>query len=93
MEKSRARDLQPICMLAHDLINRLAVIVGHCDLLTEDGPEDSKCHKRLALIREIAYTAATELGERQCDLDNLSRSAVIESEKRLRSATPNSVGR
>ncbi len=93
MEKSKARNLQPACMLAHNLINRLAVIVGHCDLLTEDSPTDSKCHKRLALIREIAYTAATELSEHQCNLDNLARSAVIESEKRLRGANSNSVGR
>jgi hypothetical protein len=93
MEKSNARNLQPACMLAHDLINRLAVIVGHCDLLTEDNPADSKCRKRLALIREIAYTAATELGEHQCHLDNLARSAVIDSENRLRGVNHKAGGR
>ncbi len=64
---------QPSCMLAHDLINRLAVIVGYCDLLAQESPDDSKGSKRLRIMRDIANSAAEELNKHQCRLDALTR--------------------
>jgi hypothetical protein len=77
---------QPNCMLAHGLINRLSIIVGYCDLLTDEEPEDSVCHDRLLKIREIANTAAEELGEHQCRLDTLLRESEFGSVSEVRRA-------
>jgi hypothetical protein len=71
MRNLNERMYQPNCIVAHDLINRLSIIVGYCDLLTDEEPEDSVCHDRLLKIREIANTAAEELGEHRCRLDTL----------------------
>jgi nitrogen-specific signal transduction histidine kinase len=30
----------PSCMLAHELVNKLSVVVGYCDLLKNHAPED-----------------------------------------------------
>jgi len=55
-------------MYAYHLINRLTVIVGHCELQMEDArPEDTRVLTRLALIRNIARSLAEELGNRQSE--------------------------
>jgi hypothetical protein len=41
MEKSNGMSALPICPLAHSLLDRLTVIVGHCELLAERSSEDS----------------------------------------------------
>jgi hypothetical protein len=64
---------QPGCMLAHDVINRLSVIVGYCDLLADETPEGSDCRKRLLTIRNLAKVAAADLTEHQCQLETLVR--------------------
>jgi len=58
-------------MLAHHLINRLTVIVGYCDLLVEEAPEDSTSLKRLLQMREIATSAAEELSHHECELESI----------------------
>lgn len=58
-------------MLAHHLINRLTVIVGYCDLLVQEAPEDSERMKRLLQMREIATSAAAELGQHECELETI----------------------
>jgi hypothetical protein len=42
------------CPLAHNLINKLSVIVRTCDLLVEKAPEDSRARPKMLLIRNIA---------------------------------------
>jgi hypothetical protein len=66
MNQSDGETYQPSCILAHDLINRLSVIAGYCDLLRDEAPEDSECYRRLLKIREIAHSAATDLNTRPC---------------------------
>ena len=56
------------CPLAHDLINKLSVIVGTCDLLVEKAPEDSPALPQMLLIRNVARSMAADLGQFQCDL-------------------------
>ena len=51
-----------------DLVNQLAVIVGHCDLLSDHLKEGSQCAKRVGAIQEIAREMAKELNEYQCRL-------------------------
>jgi hypothetical protein len=58
-------------MLAHHLINRLTVIVGYCDLLAQEAPEDSERSRRLLQMREIATSAAEEIGQHECELETI----------------------
>jgi len=63
------------CSLACQLIDKLTVIVGNCDLLREEmesGPADAR---RLDLIRSMAKEIAKELGGCQCRLLEAVRSA------------------
>lgn len=70
---------RPSCILAHELINKLTVIVGHCDLLKESAPEDSHCLERLKQIREVARSIAEDLNRHQCHLDTMMRASVSRS--------------
>jgi hypothetical protein len=69
---------QPSCMLAHELVNQLSVIVGHCDLLEERTPEDSACLERLKAIRDVAKAMAQQLTQHQCDLDAMMRTGMMQ---------------
>jgi nitrogen-specific signal transduction histidine kinase len=62
--------------LTHELINRLSVIVGNCDLLKEELPEASKGGKRLRLIQDAAKTIADQLKKHQGNLDAAIRPTV-----------------
>jgi hypothetical protein len=59
------------CPLAHNLINKLSVIVGTCDLLVEKAPEDSPVRPQMLLIQNVARSMAADLGQFQCDLVRL----------------------
>jgi hypothetical protein len=61
--------------LAHDLVNQLAVIVGHCDLLSAHLKAGSPSAKRVGSIQEIAREMAKELDEYQCQLAECARNA------------------
>jgi len=67
--KSYEIKYQPICMLAHDLVNRLSVIIGHCDLMAEENPENFKLSQHLDAVREMAKSSATALKDHLCQLD------------------------
>ena len=68
MEKlTRERDHHS-CSLAYQLIDKLTVIVGNCDLLREEMEAGSAQAKRLDSIRGTAKEIAKELGECQCRL-------------------------
>jgi hypothetical protein len=68
MEKPSTDPYQTDCPLAHDLINKLAIIVGNCDLLVERIPETSPLWGRMLLVRDLAKAVGEELGQLQCDL-------------------------
>jgi hypothetical protein len=83
MEGMKLASCQPSCALAHDLINRLSVIVGYCDLLAEATAEDCERQKRVLLIGEIARSAAKQLGGHKCKLELLARPAGVSESLRL----------
>jgi hypothetical protein len=56
------------CSLACELIDKLTVIVGNCDLLREEMEAGSAESRRLELIRGMAREIAKELGGCQCRL-------------------------
>jgi hypothetical protein len=64
---------RPSCNLAHELVNKLAAIVGYCDLVEDHAAEEPECHKHLEAIRKIATGMAEALAAHQCDLDDLIR--------------------
>ena len=51
--------------LAHDLINKLSAIIGHCDLLKEMTEQGAEYARRVGMIRDLADSAAKELAEHQ----------------------------
>jgi len=71
MAESGSGKYQLDCPLAHDLINKLTVIVGTCDLLVERTPENSPSLAQMLMIRNVARSMATDLGQLQCDLVRL----------------------
>jgi hypothetical protein len=62
------------CSLACELIDKLTVIVGNCDLLREGMGAGSAEAKRLDLIRGMAKEIANELSGCQCRLLEAVRS-------------------
>ena len=52
-------------MVAHNVISKLAAIVGRCDLLNERRQSDPESAKHVAAIREIAESTIKELTEHQ----------------------------
>jgi hypothetical protein len=71
---------QPSCILAHSLINKLSAIIGNCDLLKEEAPEDPKCLQRLGFIRETARAMAEELRVHQCHLGLINQNHSSENQ-------------
>jgi nitrogen-specific signal transduction histidine kinase len=71
MQQSNRDNYQLECPLAHELINKLSVIVGNCDLLAEKTPQDSPLFERMLLIRDMARSVAKDLGQIECDLVRL----------------------
>jgi hypothetical protein len=63
---------EPACMVAHNVISKLAAIVGRCDLLNEKR-QSAESRKHIAAIREIAESTIKELTEHQ---------QTVEAEKR-----------
>jgi len=80
MLKSKLESYQPLCLLSHDLINQLSVIVGHCDLLSKEVPAGSENARRLFLIREAAKEMAKRLNQHQCNMDARIRAAAIQDQ-------------
>jgi hypothetical protein len=83
---------EPVCMLAHDLVNQLAIIVGHCDLLLS---EESKTvlprASRLRLIRDAAQGMAKDLSEHQCQLTQARCDNIVSPVSERRSLALKSV--
>jgi len=75
MELPNREHYQPLCMLAHDLVNKLSVIVGLCELVSAEAEPGTECATRLAAIQETAKSLAQEVVKRQCQLSAVTRSS------------------
>lgn len=64
--QSNSQSDDPLCKLAHDLNNKIAVILGCCDLIGDGIDPGSECAKRLGIIRETARDMARDLRLRSC---------------------------
>lgn len=58
------------CLLAHNLNNRLAVIIGHCELLAEQAL-DPDWVARLEIIHKTAKSIADEVNRHHCQIIRL----------------------
>jgi hypothetical protein len=79
VEKPDLGKYQPSCLLAHELVNKLSVVVGYCDLLRDHMPEDSVAQEQLCKIRELAKAMAEELNTHQCAIEAMTREALKSS--------------
>jgi hypothetical protein len=61
----KRRTIELTRSFVHDLVNKLAVIVGHCDLLSDYLKQGSQSAKRVIAIQEIGRGMAKELSEYQ----------------------------
>jgi hypothetical protein len=75
MEKSADLGQELTLPMLRDLVNKLAVIVGHCDLLSDGLKKGSQCAKRVNAIQETAQGMAKELNEYQRRLSESAREA------------------
>ena len=73
MEKSNGRFVVPGCALTYSLLDRLTVIVGHCELMGATVSADSSSSKHLSIIRQAAQSMAAELKDYQCELITLRK--------------------
>lgn len=80
MEKIELGKYQPSCFLAHDLINKLTIIIGNCDLVVEHNSEDAELLGRVRIIRDLADSLARKLAEHQCALDAALKASVAEKQ-------------
>jgi|HubBroStandDraft_6_1064221.scaffolds.fasta_scaffold329434_2 hypothetical protein len=78
MEESSAPRHQPASQVAHDLMNKLSVLIGQCDLLMEKTPQESPTMKHALTIQMVARSMVEGLNELQSDL---SRFQVLKQEK------------
>jgi hypothetical protein len=69
MERIDLSNFQPSCFLAHDLVNKLSVIIGYCDLMKEIAATDPVCEKRLLIVSDLAKRMARELQDHQCQVE------------------------
>jgi hypothetical protein len=74
MDEVQRRAISLTRSFVHDLVNQLAVIVGQCDLVSDDLTQGSQAANRLAAIREIGQGMAQELNEYQYRLSKSVRS-------------------
>jgi hypothetical protein len=68
MEQSSSLKPQLDSPLAHELINKLSIVIGGCDLLVEQTPEDSPFRKQINTIRNTAKAMATDLAAFECEV-------------------------
>ena len=72
------REIELTRSFVHDLVNQLAVIVGHCDLVSDDLRQGSQSAKRVVAIQEIVRGMSQELNEYQYRLSKSAQSVRMQ---------------
>jgi len=68
MDSKSGPDL-PAWMVEHDLRNKLSVIIGNCDRLSEITEKNTEHARRLAVIHDAAESIVKELTEHQRNME------------------------
>lgn len=58
----------PACIFAHELVNKLAVIVGRCQLIQDPAQSEEARSKHVSQIHEAAKSACEMLQHHNCQL-------------------------
>jgi hypothetical protein len=61
----------------HDLVNKLSVIIGHCDLLRDRLKAGLRCSRRVDVIHTTAQSMANDLNDHQCRVAEAARRARV----------------
>jgi hypothetical protein len=77
-DEVQRRTIELTRSFVHDLVNQLTVIVGHCDLLSDDLKQGSQSATRVVAIQEIGRGMAKELNEYQYRLSKSVRSVGMQ---------------
>lgn len=72
---------EPESGLAHDLLNKLSLIIGHCDLLEEQRPADPPLLRHLRIVRDAAQAVSKELILHQRDFRSHAHHGEFRTEK------------
>ena len=67
------------CLLAHNVVNKLSAILGHCEILDAEADADPQCIERLHKIRDLASSAAAMLQNDECEVEAVTRILELES--------------
>jgi len=62
-------------VVANTLLDKLSVIVGHCELMPEQAALDPEILKRLRLIQQVAQSMADDIHKYQGQIDAAIRDA------------------
>jgi light-regulated signal transduction histidine kinase (bacteriophytochrome) len=76
--QSNAVRHQPGYLVAHNLVNKLSAIIGHCDLLSQNAAQGTECAQRLGMIHDLAKSAAKELTDHQ---KQIAQDEMVSAEK------------
>lgn len=82
MKSANGADGRPsMCLLFHNFINRLSVIVGNCELVVDEaekaGIADLPHMRRIPVVRNIAVELARELREQMSELDAVTKTMLV----------------
>lgn len=81
MPDSSEMEHGPSCLLAHEFVNKLTIIIGNCDLLIEREAEaeipDSHSMRRLQVIRDAASRLAGDIQQHTCEISKLARETLM----------------
>ena len=68
---------EPMCMLAHDLLNRLTTVIAECEMILLEDPE-SPASDRVRVIKEMSVQMARHLSRHQCQVTEILRRSLPE---------------
>ena len=74
-------DSKKLCVLAHDVSNKLGVIAGNCELVLEHAEADSECARRLRLILETVHSLAKRINGHECRMVSYFGTGVVAQAK------------
>jgi len=70
MSLNAADSQQAICLLSHNFVNKLAVIIGSCQIIRErmqaSALPDPECQRRVDLMERIAKGLADDVQHYRC---------------------------
>lgn len=76
----------PSCLLSHEALNRLSVIIGSCDLALQQmkasKTRQPQAERRVEVVRQMAWELVNQVREYGCQLDTATRSRLLTTPNR-----------